>query len=503
MTTRNNIIANLFGRTWVALINLLFVPVYLHYLGIEVFGIVGIFASVQAILMILDGGMSATLNREMARLSALPEKAQEMRDFARTMEIPYWGIALVVCAISLLISPLLANYWVKSDNIPTETILQALLLISIGFTTQFLLSLYSSGLMGLQKQQSLNYINAFCATLRAIATVAILAFVSTTIQAFLICQIVTFALNTLLVRIAFWRSLPSSAVKANFRFDLLRGVWRYAAGLTGIGIVTLLLTQTDKIVLSRILTLEFFGYYTLAFTITSIALGMIITSINSSYFPLFSQIVARNELDNLKQIYHQGCQVMSVLLLPTAVVMAFFAPEILFLWTRNEQVVQNTHLILTLLAIGSALNGMIFLPHFMMLAHGITKLPLYINIGAVILIVPFMTYAASNYGAVGGAAAWVLLNSFFILVEVQIMHRFILRGELMRWYVEDVGKPFVTAIIVAGFWRLIFPEMPAFQTFILLCLVSLTTLAATVLITPFIRQQLKIQILPRFQKMFF
>jgi O-antigen/teichoic acid export membrane protein len=77
-TTRNNILANLFGRVWIALINLLFIPVYLRFLGIEEFGIIGIFASMQAILMVLDGGMSATLNREMARLSVFPEKVQEM-----------------------------------------------------------------------------------------------------------------------------------------------------------------------------------------------------------------------------------------------------------------------------------------------------------------------------------------------------------------------------------------------------------------------------------------
>jgi O-antigen/teichoic acid export membrane protein len=54
-------------------------------------------------------------------------------------------------------------------------------------------------------------------------------------------------------------------------------------------VVGLSLTQLDKVVLSRILTLVHFGYYTLAGTVSS-AVWVIIGPINSVLFPRFAQL---------------------------------------------------------------------------------------------------------------------------------------------------------------------------------------------------------------------
>jgi hypothetical protein len=56
-----------------------------------------------------------------------------------------------------------------------------------------------------------------------------------------------------------WRLLPEGHGAAAFRFDRLRSVHRFAAGMVGIGILATPLTQADKIVLSKVLSLENFG----------------------------------------------------------------------------------------------------------------------------------------------------------------------------------------------------------------------------------------------------
>ena len=74
--TKINIISNFAGRSVAAILSIVFVPIYLRYLSVEMYGIIGFFASIQAFLFLLDGGISPTLNREVARLSALPEKVR-------------------------------------------------------------------------------------------------------------------------------------------------------------------------------------------------------------------------------------------------------------------------------------------------------------------------------------------------------------------------------------------------------------------------------------------
>jgi O-antigen/teichoic acid export membrane protein len=87
---KKNIIANFGGNIWTGLMGLVFVPLYIRFMGIEAYGLVGVFAALLGVFALLDMGLSSMLNREMARLSAQKNKAQDMRDLLRTLEIPYW-----------------------------------------------------------------------------------------------------------------------------------------------------------------------------------------------------------------------------------------------------------------------------------------------------------------------------------------------------------------------------------------------------------------------------
>ena len=83
---RRNIVANIAGRGWAALLSLAVFPVYIHFLGIEAFGLIGFFLSVTSILSLLDLGLGTALNRQFAQYSMQSGKAQEMHDLLRTLE---------------------------------------------------------------------------------------------------------------------------------------------------------------------------------------------------------------------------------------------------------------------------------------------------------------------------------------------------------------------------------------------------------------------------------
>ena len=154
-------------------------------------------------------------------------------------------------------------------------------------------------------------------------------------------------------------------------------------------------------------------------------------------------------------LYHRSCQLISVLILPVAILVALFAREILEIWIQNPVTVANTHLLVSLLIIGTALNGLMNLPYALQLAHGWTNLAFYTNVISVIILIPLLLVAISYYGALGAAAVWIALNSGYVLVSLQIMHRRLLKGEQRRWYLEDVGLPLMAALGVVGIGRLL------------------------------------------------
>lgn len=455
-STKINVISNFAGNIWTAIFTIFFFRLYLPYIGIEGYGLIGIFTSIQAFILFLDFGLSPTLNRELARLSALDDQAQTMHNLKRTLEILNWISAGVIALILTAASPLIAAYWVQPKTLTIATITQSLIIMSINIAIQFSSSFYVGGLLGLQKQFHLNIINIICSTLRSAGAFLVVAFVSPTIQAFLLWQGLVALLQLASVSFLLGQSLPDAPVRGSFRNDLFKKVWHFAAGMTGITIVSLILTQTDKVILSRMLSLEDFGYYALAITISGMAVATIVGSITNSVYPRFSRFVLLNDETGLRNFYHQSCQILSAFLIPVVTTIAVFSYQVLLVWTPRESIADNTYLLLTIVVVSTGLNGLMWLPYHLQLAYGWIKLGFYVNLLAIVILVPMMIVGAYKYGAIGGAIMFGLLNISYILISIQIMHRRLLKGEQWRWYFQDVLLPLVISITIILIGRYFF-----------------------------------------------
>ncbi len=487
-----NAFANFAANIWTTLLGLLFVPFYLKYLGIESYGLIGFFATIQAFVVLLDFGLSPTINRELSRLSSNEEKIQEMLDTTRTLEIPN-GITTVIIAIVLsILAPVIGKFWIQPKDLTIETATQALLIMGLNVAIQFCINFYVGGLMGLQKQVLLSIINIVCGTLRSAGAFLVLVLVSPTIQAFLVWQGAILLLQLVLVAITLHRSLPAISTGGRFSKQLLHNIWRFAGGMTAITIVSLILTQTDKVILSRMLSLKDFGYYSLAVSIPSMALGIFASSVGHAVYPQFTKLVELQDEKALRAIYHQSCQFVSVFVFPSTIIISLFSFDILQAWVNQEQIAAKTSVLLTVIAIGTGLNGLMWMPYFLQLAHGWTRLSLYANSIGILLLAPSIIFAVNKYGAIGAAVCWVALNVAYVLVAIQFMHQRILKGEKVRWYLEDLAPPFFVALIVAGIGKIVFPpNLSRYETIACLIAVSAITLVVTATSTKATRNYLK------------
>jgi O-antigen/teichoic acid export membrane protein len=496
-TISRNIAANFAGTAWAGIMGPALVSVYVRFMGVEAYGLVGLLTTLQAAFALLDLGLSTATNRELARLSVQEGHGQEERDLVRTTETVYWLMAVAIGVVVIALAPLLAHRWIHAERLTDGTIQQAFLIMGLILAFQFPFSLYSGGLIGLQRQVLLNAIMIGMATLRGVGAIALLWLVSPTIRTFFVWQLIVTIAQTGVTAGFLWCSLPDAAARPRFRRAIIGKIWRFATGLMAVSFFALLLTQGDKIILSRLLALEKFGYYTLAAVVAS-SLYLLVAPIFTAVFPRFTQLIATGDDAALRTLYHQSCQLVSVLLLPVALVIAFFAREILQVWTRNPAVVANTHRIVTLLVIGTALNGLMNVPYALQLANGWTRLAFYQNAIAVALLMPLLIWAANRYGGVGAAAIWIAVNAGYVLIGIQVMHTRLLRDEKRAWYGRDVGLPLIGALSVVLIGRALFPaDAPAFVTVGALGLVSLAALAAACLLTPLTNVWLRARVLPR------
>ena len=484
---KQNIVANFGGQSVSVLVGLLAMPIYLRILGIESYGLIGFYLSLQAMFAILDLGLSSTLSRELARYTHSGGDPNIQRDLVRTLEWLYWPIGALIALLVFAVSGSIALHWLKSVTLTPAETAAAISLMGLATALQWPFALYQGGLRGVERQVSLNLLSAGAAITRAVACILVLVYVAPTLPAFLACQIAIAALQTMLSRSLLWRILPPGNRPPRFSRELLVSVRRFSFGLTGISILTLLLMQSDKIILSSMLPLDEFGYYTVAATVAG-ALSSTVGPFFFSLYPRYSGLVATGATASLIDLYHQSNQWLTVCVTSVATVVALFAHDLLLLWTQDPVVASKSAPILSILIIGTALQGLAHLPYALQLAHGWTRLAFYQNLIAIFIIVPAIWWLAHWYGGLGAAFALLALNLVGIIVTVPVMHNRLLRGELSRWYGHDILPPTLAALFVALSARILVPAIPGGLAGVaLLAAIGGATLAASCLASSSIR----------------
>jgi len=486
---KKNLIANFGAKFWTLFFSIVFLPYNIHFLGIEAYGLVGVYTTFFGILsLLLDMGLSTAANREMARMSASGARL-EVRDFAKTMEVIYWATALLLAALFIFFSPLISNHWFNATYITPETVKKAVVCMGFSIAAMWPFAFYSGALMGLEKQVTLNIIICSFATLRSLGTLAVLAFVSPTIEAFFIWQAGINLAQTLTAALFLRRHLPKGVESSKFKLSALKKIWRFTAGMSVVSVTILILSYLDKILLSKLLSLEAFGYYTFAYTLAS-GLTHLSGPVFSAFFPRFSQQAVHSNESELKNLYHLCSQLLACVILPVALCLILFSTEIMTVWGINTVTIQESSKLIPFLAFGTAINALLTAPHALQISHGWTRLALYQNVIAIIVLTFPLIWAVKTYRMIGAAYIWILLNIGYMFITIPFMHRRLLKFEMRNWYLKDCLFPAIATTLVVLLGRLALPStLNRLQTFYCLALIFASAFSASVLSAPLIRRR--------------
>ncbi|MBM3389951.1 MAG: hypothetical protein FJY26_10675 [Betaproteobacteria bacterium] len=488
---RRALVISIFSRGWAAALALLAVPLYLRFIGVEAYGVVGLFASFSILVGFLDLGLGATLTRELAKVSAKTGTLADGRDVARTFELAYAFIALLIGLLIIICSVPVAQHWVQAQALDRSEIATALALAGVALACQWPTNLYSAGLAGVHRQVQSGIATMAFATFR-VALTLVAVWWKPSLESFFYAQIASMLLQTLGMRWLLWSALVLAGHQPQLRMSIVRSCFTFAGGMTGITITSIILTQTDKVILSNALSLADFGIYVVAGTLAT-GLYMLISPMFSVMYPRFSSLVNAGDTSKLIDLYHTSSQAMAALVIPTALVIAVFAHEVLYVWTGDAGLGQQGAWILALLVIGNACNGLMNMPYVLQLASGRTKLSFWVNVGAITVLVPVIWWAALSFGAIGGAAVWAFLNLSVITVTPQIMHRKLLYSEKYKWYVESVVIPISFCVAFFLVLRQISLEMSSrFLLGLILLAYWFFASALVILLLPRIRNKLKL-----------
>ena len=487
MPLKKNLVANYAGQIWVAIMGMAFIPIYIHYIGVESFGLIGLFGVLSAWFVLLDMGITSALVREMALFTSGAYSAYDIRQLLRSVELVIFSIAAVLFLSLYLSADWLASNWLKVSDIPIADVVLAFQVMGLVAAIRFIEGVYRSCILGLQRHVLYNSLNSFLATVRGLGAVLILAFVSPTIQAFFYWQAAISIITVIAFGFVTYNSLPSVNTKIVLSVKPLLHIYKFAGGMFVITILSLVLTQTDKLILSNLVSLSEYGHYTLAAMVSGV-LYMFIAPITQTWYPRFVQYYGAGMQTDLVRSFHLSAQMVVSVSSVVSLTGAFFSEPLLLFWTRNETLSETVSPVLSLLFIGNLLNTLMYIPYQMQLAHGITRVTVILNSIMVIAIIPLIYLMVPIYGVRAAAAIWLGLNVAYVLIGAQYMFRYFLNTEIRKWYVNDIAAPIIACVLPlsAGYY-LIHYGYGGDLNILIVVLSSMLASALVVLVAPQLR----------------
>jgi O-antigen/teichoic acid export membrane protein len=445
------LIAGVGASVWTALVGLAVIPFYVRYLGLEGYGLIGFLATAQASLQLLDFGLSNTVSREAARGTATGEQVQA-RVLLHTAAIVYWITAAAIGAVMAIAAPAIASRWLQADTLGTASVTSAVALMGLVIACRWPGPLYHGALMGMQRVALSSLLNAAAVTLASGGAVLLMAFVSPSMKAYLLWQAAVGFGFVLIARAFAWRALGRGGPRA--ALAQLSSVWRFAAGMSAIGVVGVLLTQVDKILLSKLLPLADYGAYMLATAIAATLYLFALPFFNVLY-PRFSLLAHAGNVVGLTETYRLATRLLAAMAFPAAMLLSVFARELVQAWTGDAALAARVALLLPLLAAGVALHCVLYVPYALQLAHGMTRLSLIMSLAMLAVALPLVAGLALTHGAAGGAAAVLVVQAFGLLGGGWMTHRALLKDLWGRWFGIDIGVPLILSLAAgAAAWQL-------------------------------------------------
>jgi len=392
-----NVISNYLSVIWIGGLSLGLVPFYLKHLGSGQWGVAAICVSAQSFFMMLDAGLSQLMPRDIARAEGSPERLNStFLIYRRT----YNSIAIIGFVVGQASTEWIIRNWINGGNGVPENTELALRLMFTQFLFQFSNNVNIGYWNGTQQQAHANLRQmAFVTCKHVMAVISVLIFplnVLSYAASFSLIAMIEYYSN----RSAISRKLPIQET-SQITLDSVLLIYK-EAGYIMVGVlVGILALQLDRIVLSRVLTVEIFGIYII---VLNLALAFL-----QLQYPIMRALLPKMTVANDSSIPKILLSAVLFLCVAPCFFAAAIAPWILDAWVGSADVTEMGSDALRLILISVGINGIYQLIYQKMLIVKSGRYIVGVNLAVLIVVCFVLLYLPLEIGATPflGGVAWL------------------------------------------------------------------------------------------------
>lgn len=419
-------------------------------MGTEAYGLVGFFVMLQAWFNLLDMGLTLTVARETARLNSGVETAVQYRSLVRALEGIFILVAVAGGGIMLLFSNHIATDWLNTTQLSTVEVQNSLYIIAFIVPLRWMGGLYRGILTGFEKIVWLSFFNSLIATMRFFGVLPLLMFLNSDPSAFFYFQLIVTLFEFFILMFAAYRMLPyiPSSTKIRWGWAPLKPTLKFSLTIAFTSAVWVCVTQMDKMILSGILSLSEYGYFTLAVLVAG---GILVVSgpVAAALMPRMANLEAQGKHAELILLYRQSTQFVAVVAGAITTTVALGSETILLAWTGDAIISKQAAPILTLYAWGNGVLTLSAFPYYLQYAKGNLRLHLIGNAIFIVLLIPSIVVAATKYHGVGAGYVWLTINLISFVAWLPLVHHRFEPGLNAKWYFHDILKV-ILPVVFAG-----------------------------------------------------
>ena len=394
-----NIFSGYFAFFLLGFLSLMMMPIYLRLLGSAEWWVVAICITVQSFLNIFDAGLSQIMPRDVAKVGLeLKLRTEKLKQFW----MAYALIGSIVFCVCQSFIPVLVSGWL---NVPKEYETEAVWVLRIGvvqFWFQFVNGAHVGFFYGVDQQKNLNIRSCIFAIAKHFFTFLVLMYSPKSIVYMLsltVFSIAEYAYNSFLLKeYRVCKMVISDWIAA------LRVLFSELSILSLSAVIGMLVSQLDKLILSRMVSVEVYGLYVIVANF-GLAFMQLQYPVVKTFIPRMSNygMASKGDAQNLLLWLSALC----VLPCFVAMIMSDF---ILKTWLHDRVLDVGVLLSFKLIIASVVVNALYHVRYVEIITSGHSRYVFIINSIVLLLSLPISSVLISHYLVFGAGASWLLIS---------------------------------------------------------------------------------------------
>jgi O-antigen/teichoic acid export membrane protein len=448
ISLRKNVIANYISQLYIVFISIITLPHLAKVMGAESYGLIGFYSLLQSWLLLLDLGMSPTLSREVSRFRGGATDANYLMYVFNALKKIFIVLAVFSSIITTLASNYLSTSWLKIEKLDHHTVMLSIILIGLVIAFRWVLGIYKAVVNGFERLIWLGTYNSLFITIRFVFVFLILYLFSPTPIIFFSFQLIISIIELITIIYYTKNLLPQVKNIIPIEFKLIKNTLKFSLTIAFTGAVWIVVTQTDKLILSKLLELSEYGYYTLAIQLAG-GITLLAGPISTAILPRLTKMEAEGKFAEVIDLYRLATQMIVIIAGSVSLMLVFFSKDILLAWTGDQTMVVKVQPYLILYAIGNFILSIASFPYYLQYAKGNLKLHLYGNIGFIVLLLPCLILLVQKYGGIGAGYAWIGVNFIFLFFWIPFIHNYLVKGLNKKWFLFDILQTIIPPTLLS------------------------------------------------------